>query len=165
MFATIVSINYYDSPDLISINTHTDHHTKIANYGCNVSSRMTSFDLAATPCLECKSKPLNAFESIKATLTVTFKEDPLETNFWEKSTISSPCSVYRTDAANEGGGLDTNYPVFGQPWMRYLGAHSWLPCHLEKPCHCEDRNCTVTHSTVRHVAAAATTARSFEFHK
>jgi hypothetical protein len=126
---------------------------------------MTSFDLAATPCFSYKPKPLNAIESIKVTLRVTFKEEHLETNFWDTLTIPSPGNVYGTYATHKGGGLYSNYPVFGLPWMRYLGAHSWLPCHTVEPCHCKSHNCTVTYSTVRHVAAAATTARSFGFHK
>jgi hypothetical protein len=103
---------------------------------------------------------LNVFESIEAILTASFKEQPLEANFWEQSAVPSPWNIYWTNTAKEGGGLDINDPVFGPHWTRYTGAHSRFPCDHEEPCDCEGHNCAGTHSTIGHAAAAAPTTKS-----
>jgi hypothetical protein len=60
------------------------------------------FDLAGTPCLVVEPEPLNGFESIEAILEASFKEEFLEANFWEQSTVPSPWNLYWTDAARDG---------------------------------------------------------------
>jgi len=160
MFATIASTNYSDLPDLTSVSTRIDHHIWMQKYDSNCTSRTNWFDLTKTPCLVFEPEPLNAFESIKAILRESFKEEPLEAYFWEQSAVPSPWNTYWTDAAREGGGLDINDPVFGQHWIKYQGAHSWFPCDPEEPCECKGHNSAGTHSTIGHAAAAATTAKS-----
>jgi hypothetical protein len=160
MFAMIALTSYSDLPDLISVNTHTDHHILMQKYDSNCTSRTNWFDLAGTPSIVFEPEPLNAFESIEAILAASFEEDPLEAYFWEQSTVPSPWNTDWTDAAREGGGLDINDPVFGPHWTRYTGANSWFPCDPETPCECEGHNCAGTHSTVGHTAAAETAAKS-----
>jgi len=159
MFAPIASMSYFDLPDLISASTHIDHYTWTQKYDSNCTSRTNWFDLAGTPCLVFEPEPKNAFDSIEDILAATFKEEPLEANLWEQSTVPSPWNTYWTDAAREGGGLNINDPVFGPHWTRYSGAHSSFPCDPEEVCDCEGHNCAGIHLTVRHAAAAATTAK------
>jgi len=130
------------------------------NYDSNYTSRTNWFNVAGTPCLVFEPEPLNAFKSIKAVLAATFEEEPLEAYFWKQSIVPSPWDTYWTDAAQEGGGLDINDPVFRPHWTRYSGAHSWIRCDPKEPSDCEGHNCAGTHSTVGHAAAAATTAKS-----
>lgn len=79
---TIVLISYQDLPDFISVSTHIDHHSRIKKYNSKCTSQKNWFDLAGIPCLVDTPEPLNTFESIRAILTATFEEEPLETYFW-----------------------------------------------------------------------------------
>jgi len=160
MFVTIASTSSLDLSDLRSVSTHTDHHIRMQNYDTNCTSGMNWFDLTKTPCLVFEPEPVNAFESMEAIVAATFEEEPLEAYFWEQSPPPSPWNTYWTDAAREGGGLDINDPVFGPDWTRYSGAHCWFPCDPEEPCDWMGHNCSGTHSTVGHAAAAARTAKS-----
>jgi len=159
-FATSASTTCNDLPDSISTNILTDPHIRMHKYHSKCTSRTNWFDLAGTPCLVFEPEPLNTFESIEAILTLSFDEEPLEAYFWEQSAVPSPWNTYWTEAARAGGGLDINDPVFRPHWTRYTGAHSWFPCDPEDPCDCEGHNCAGAQSTVGHVAAAATTAKS-----
>ena len=123
------------------------------------TSRMNWFALAGNPCFVIEPESLNTFDSIEAILTATFKEEPLEDNFWEQPTGPSRWTTFWTDSAKEGGRLDINDPVFCPNWTRYSADHSWFPCHPEEPCDCEGHNCVGTQFTIGH-AAAATTAKS-----
>jgi hypothetical protein len=120
-------MNYDDLPDLISISTLTDHHIRMHEYDSNCTSQTNWFDLAGIPCLVFEPEPLNTFESIEAILAASFQEEPLEAYFWEQSGVPYPGNTYWTDAAQEGGGLDINDPVFGPHRTRYTGAHSRFP--------------------------------------
>jgi len=158
----IASTNYYNSPDIISFSTLTDHHIGMHKYNSNCTSLTNWFDLARTPCSLSERKPWNAFDSIEAILAATFKEEPLEAHFFEQSDVPSPWNTYWTDAAREGAGLDINDPVFGQHGTKYSGLCLGLftNCDPNEPCDCEGHNCVGAQSTVGHTAAAATTAKS-----
>jgi hypothetical protein len=123
---------------------------------------MNWFNLARTLCLIFEPEVLNAFDSIEAILTATFEKEPLEAYFWEQSDVPSPWNLYWTDAAREWSGLDINDQVFGQHWTKYRGLHWGLltDCDPEEPCDCEEHNCVGAQLTIRHAAAAATTAKS-----
>jgi len=129
-------------------------------YDSNCMSQTNWVGLAGTSCLVCEPDSLNAFDNIEAILAATFEQEPFEAYFWEQSTVPSPWTIYWTDTAAEGSGLDINNPVFRPHWTRYSGAHYWFPCDPEEPCDCKGHNCAGTHSTIAHAAAAATTAKS-----
>jgi hypothetical protein len=153
-------MSYPDLPDLISVSTHIDHNIRMQMYDSNCTSRMNWFDLAGTPCLAFKPKPLNTFESIKALLAATFDEEPLKDYFSEQSTVPSPWNTYSRDGAREGGRLDIYDSVFRPNWTQYSGAYCLFPCNPKDTCHFEGHNSARTHSTVGHIAVAATTAKS-----
>jgi len=92
-------------------------------YDSNCTFQVNWMDLAGTQCHVFEPEQLNTFESIKAILAAPFAEEPLEVNFWEQSDVPFPWSIYWTDVAREGGGLDINDPVCGQHWTRYRGLH------------------------------------------
>ena len=118
---------------------------------------MNWFDLAGTPCDLFEHEPLNTFESIDAVLAANFEEEPFEDYFYEQSEVPSLGNVYWKDAAWEGGGLDSNDPVFGLHWTKYSGLHlGWITnCDPEEACECEGHNCAGAQSTIGHAAAAA----------
>jgi hypothetical protein len=157
-----MTTNYHNFPDLISISTLIDHHTRMHQYDSNCTSRNNWFDLAGTTCLVFEPEPLNSFESIQTLRRSSFEEEHLEAYLWEQSAVPSPWNTYSTDAAREGGGLDINNPVFGPHWARSTGAHTWFPCYPEELCNCEGHKCAGTLSTIGHAAAAATTAKCLE---
>jgi hypothetical protein len=86
-------------------------------------------------------------------------DESLEEYFCKQSTVSSPWSTYLTDAAQEGGGLLINDPVFGPYWTRHKGELSVFPCDPEELCDCDGHHCARTHPTIGHAAGAVTTAK------
>jgi len=157
-FAKTALMNYDDLRELTSASSLIDHHIRMHQYDSNCSCQTNWFNLAGTPSRVFEPEPLNTVESVDTLLAATFEEEPLEACSWEQSTVPSPWNTYSTDAGREGGGLDSNNPLFGPHWTRYTGAHFWFPCDPEETCDCEGHNCAVTHSTIGHAAAAATTA-------
>jgi len=139
---------------------HINHHIRMQKYDRNCTFRTNWVHLAGNPCLVLEPEPLNSCDSIEAILAATFEEEPLKDYFWEQSTVPSPWNLYWIEAARGGGRLGINDPVFRSHWARYLGGHSWFPRDAEEPCDCKGHNCLVTHSTVGHAPAAATTANS-----
>jgi hypothetical protein len=76
-------------------------------------------DLVGGPICELERKPLNAVDSIKAILTATFEDDPLEADISNHPTVPSPGNSSRTDAAKKGGGLDSNDHT-AYPYVVYI---------------------------------------------
>jgi len=159
MFATIALTSYHDLPDLISVSTHSDPHSRMWEYNRDCTSRTNWFDFAGTHCSLSEPEPFNAFGSIEGLLNTEEDGLILPTYFWEQSDIPSPWNIYWTEATAYGGGLELDNPVFGNSWAKYWGAHTWFDCDPELPWECEGCNCLGTNSTEGHAPAAVATAK------
>lgn len=113
MYAMIVSTNYHDLLDVLSVSTLINHHVPMQMYDRHHTTRKNWFHLARTSCLGHGPKPMITFESMEAILSANLAEELFEPVLCEGSTVHSLVNVHWTDAAREGGGLDINNPVFG----------------------------------------------------
>jgi len=160
MFAMIVLMRYNDSPDLISINIHTDPQIPMLKYKSNCTSQTNRFDLAGTLGPGFEREPLNAFDCIRDILAMTLEEEALEAYYWEQSDIPLAWNLYWTKSTEYGGSLDLDDPGLRDSWTKYWGAHAWFNYDPEEPCQWEGNNCLGTHSMERDVPAAVAKAKA-----
>ena len=144
----------------MSSSTHNDPYIGIQKYDSNWSCQTNLFDHAATTCVVIEPERLKVFKCYKVIHAATFELEPLKAFCLESSAVPSLSNSSRTDAAKEGGRQDINDLLFGPQGSRYLGVNKSFPCDPEDPCSCEHYSCPGTHSTIRYIAAAATTAKS-----
>lgn len=162
MLAKIASTSYHNLPDLISISSHNNSHTRTPLYDNQSTSQINWFDLVGAFFALCQPEPLYAFDSIDAILMDSFQEAPLETEFWEQSDNPSRWNLYWSEAATYGGGLDVDNPVCGQYRTEYDGVHlGWFTiCDPKRTCDFERQNWVGADSTIGHAPAATTTAKA-----
>jgi len=82
----------HDLPDLTSISTPINHHTQKTKFARDCIYQMNSVDLSRTPVSVFEPDPLNTFNGIKAIITTTFEEEPLEAYFVNNQTLP-PCGT------------------------------------------------------------------------